>query len=158
MAVSWAWSHWQLPIWLPWQAYGINLAANQGNPWFWPEILCHLILPSNYSVWNVVALFFLAYGAYLCSCDLGLDVMAGFITGLFAALSGPALPDVNLGMWNPLMLLPYTLIAARRALQSAQRQRVWQWMLIFVLLIDSMGLSSFDEGLPLVSLSLSCAP
>lgn len=151
-AVLWAWHHLQLPLFMPWQAYGLNLAANQGNAWFPPELLFHLILPGNFSVWNVARLFLLAFGTYLFAEDLGVRPLGAFMAGAFMVFSGPALPNTNLGMVNPLMLLPYLLIATRRTIVAPRNTAWWLWLFVFALLVDGMFLSGFPEVLPLLFL------
>jgi len=59
-----AWSHLQLPALDPYQGYGIPLLATQGVPVFLPELIVNLLAQSNYSLWNLIRLLALAFGAY----------------------------------------------------------------------------------------------
>lgn len=144
-----AWRSRQLPLWLPFQGLGLTLAGNQGNPWFLPEVLLHMMFPNNYSVWNVVRLLLLAFGAYLFSREFKISVMGSTLVGLFMVLAGPTPPNINMGMLNPLMLLPYVLLATVRLAKTRVRAEQWLWSVVLAALTLLMFLSGFDEVLPL---------
>ena len=69
--VTSAWSHLRLPIVDPYQAYGLPLLATQSVPVFPPEILMHLLVSNNYSVWNMMRLIILSFGSYLLASSIG---------------------------------------------------------------------------------------
>lgn len=154
-AVSWGWQHLQLPLWIPWQAFGLDLAGNQGNAWFLPEILFHTLFPGNFSLWGVVRLFVLAVGTFLLAEDLQLGFLGSVVAGLLMALTGPSPANINLGMLNPLAILPFALLSVRRVILPGPRSHKVIWMTVFALLIDLSFLAGFPEVLPLTFLLIA---
>jgi hypothetical protein len=147
--ISLAWSGLHLPIVNPFQGYGVPLLASQGVPVFVPEILAHLLFPHNYSIWNVVRVVILAWGTYLLVDSFDLSFGAALAAGVAAGLAGVVPPNVNLGMLNPLITLPFILLALRHLLDSQQsRPRVW--ILGLVTGVVFLALSGFQELLPLM--------
>ncbi len=147
--ISLAWSGLHLPIVNPFQAYGVPLLASQGVPVFVPEILAHLLFPHNYSIWNVIRVVILAWGAYLLADSFELSFGAALAAGVAAGLAGVVPPNVNLGMLNPLITLPFILLALRHLLDP-QRSRPRVWTLALVTGVVFLALSGFQELLPLM--------
>lgn len=146
--VAAAWSHGQLPLWMPFEGYGMNLGGDQGVAWFLPEVLFHLLFPNNFSVWNVVRMMLLAFFTYLFARDLKVSTLPAALAGLFVSLSGPAIPNINLGMDNPLMLFPIMLFFANRQISTSGKHRIL-WSLSLAAAISQAFLAGFDEVLPL---------
>jgi hypothetical protein len=117
-----AWSHLNLPIIDPFQGYGFPLIASQGIPVFPPEVLLHLLISHNYSTWNVLRVLLIAWGTYLLASSFELSFVASLAAGVAASLIGIVPPNINLGMLNPIMLLPFVLLALRYLLDP-DRQR-----------------------------------
>ncbi len=147
--VARAWATLQLPLWNPYQAYGLTLGGNQGVAWFIPEILMHLLFPHHFSIWNVLRLVLMSQGAYLLARELDRSFFASVLIGLFYALAGPAIPNVNLGMDNTLLVFPYLLIAFRRLVVAKSRVDVIRWTALSALAVDCSFLAGFAEALPL---------
>lgn len=145
---SLAWSHLQLPVIDPYQGFGIPLLPDQGVPVYPLQLVAHFLFPHNYSVWNVVNLMLLAFGSYLVASSFGQTFFAAIAVGSAAALAGVAAPNVNLGMVNPLAMLPFVLVAIRYAVDPT-RQRHWAALLGTATAIALLGLSGFPEVLPL---------
>ncbi len=152
--VASAWGHLQLPVNDPFQGYGVSLLANQGTPVYPPEILAHLLVPGHYSDWNVANLVLLAFGAYLLARSLGQRWLAAVPVGLVAALAGPAPPNVNLSMLDPLALTPFLLLALRHALDPASRHRR-VGLLGVATSVTLLALSGFPEVLPLLAVTVA---
>lgn len=146
--VASAWSRGQLPLWMPYEGYGMNLGGNQGVAWFLPEIIFHLLFPHNYSIWNVTRLLLMAFFTYALARDLKINIVPSMLSGLFISLSGPAVANINLGMDNPLMLFPLMLLFANRQIMTSGKSSVL-WSLSFALVVSQAFLSGFDEVLPL---------
>ncbi len=147
--VARAWASFQLPLWNPYQAYGLTLGGNQGVAWFLPEIVTHLLFPHNFSIWNVLRLVLMAQGAYLLARELDRSFTAAILAGLFYGLAGPALPNVNLGMDNTLLVFPYLLIALRRMVLAERTADTILWVVLAALAVDFSFLAGFAEVLPL---------
>ncbi len=152
-AVTHAWMHLHLPIWLPTEGYGISLDSNQAAPWFFPESILHVLFPTNLSVWNVLALFLGSLGAYLLARDLKINRPGSIAASLAYTLVGPAVSNLNLDMINPLIVLPFALFSSKRFVEAvAQRQSAMKWFLIFAFVMSQLFLSGFAEVLPLEAL------
>lgn len=153
VAVSRAWSHLHLPLWLPNEGYGVTLAGNQAAPWFFPEIFMHLLFANNFSDWNVLALFIGGVGTYVfASRDLALSRTAAMVSALAFTLSGPIIANINLDMINPLMVMPWLLLAAKRLVEAdfALRNLAWwTWLAATSFLVSQLFLAGFDEVIPL---------
>ncbi len=147
--VARAWASFQLPLWNPYQAYGLTLGGNQGVAWFLPEIVMHLLFPHNFSIWNVLRLVLMLQGAYLLARELDRSFTAAILAGLFYGLAGPALPNVNLGMDNTLLVFPYLLIALRRMVLAESTADTVRWVALAALAVDFSFLAGFAEVLPL---------
>jgi hypothetical protein len=145
-----AWTHLQLPIIDPYQGYGLSLIANQGAPVFPPELLFHLLIPGNYSVWNVVQLLVLAYGCYLLASSFGQSMFAGLAVGTAAALAGIAPPNVNLDVVNAVGVLPYVLLSARYLVDPRSRHPLVA-SLGLATSVTLLALSGFQEVFPLIA-------
>lgn len=141
------WRIGQLPLWLPSEGFGQSLAANQGAVWFPLEVVVHLLVPHDYSAWNLLRLFLLAVGTYGLAREMGVSFAGGLLAGSLAALAGPAPPNTNLDMLNPLMVLPFLLIVSRRLLSG---ERKLAWAAATSLLMALLWLAGFDEVLPLL--------
>lgn len=148
--VALSWTHRVLPVFDPYQAYGIPLLANQGEAVYLPEILLHLLFPANYSIWNVVNLLVMAYGAYLLAVSIGQPLFAGLAVGVASVLAGVAPPNVNMGMLNPLAILPFVLLSLRYVLDPESHYRRTA-ALGLVTNIALLSLSGFAEVLPLLA-------
>lgn len=147
--VARAWSHLQIPMINPFQGFGIPLLPSQGVAVFIPEILVHLLLPNHYSIWNLLRLDGIAYGTFLLSYSLELGFTGSIAAGVLAALAGVAPPEVNLGMLNPLMVLPFILLAIRYLLDPSFREVFVAWLgLLTALLL--LALSGFQELFPIL--------
>ena len=145
-----AWSHLQLPIVDPYQGYGIPLLATQGVPVFLPELAMHLLVPSNYSLWNIARLLVLSFGTYLVASSFGQSLIASIAAGIGVSLAGVVPPNTNLEMLNPLMVLPFVLLSLRYLLDPAKPR----WQLFTLGLVTSiflMATSGFQEALPLLA-------
>jgi len=118
-----AWSHHQLPALDPYQGYGIPLLATQGVPVFLPELIVHLIAQSNYSLWNLIRLLALSFGTYLLASSFGQSMVASIAAGIAISFAGVAPPNTNLGMLNPLMVLPFVLLSLRYLLDPAKPRK-----------------------------------
>jgi hypothetical protein len=145
-----AWSHGHLPIVDPYQGYGIPLIADQGVPVYPPQVLAHLIFPHNYSIWIVVNLIALAFGCYLLASAFGQSFFAAMAVGTAAAFAGVAPPNLNMGMLNPLAVLPFVLVSIRFAVDPASRHRR-SALLGAVTSVALLCLSGFQEVLPLMA-------
>ncbi|KJE77253.1 hypothetical protein FEAC_09650 [Ferrimicrobium acidiphilum DSM 19497] len=146
--VTSAWAHFRLPIVDPYQAYGLPLLATQSVPVFPPEILMHLLLPNNYSVWNMMRLIILSFGSYLLASSIGQSMIASLAVGTAASLVGFAPPNVNMEMLNPVMVLPFVLLALRYLLDPNKPKRLLYWVGL-VTAVVMLALSGFQEVLPL---------
>ncbi|MCL5972819.1 MAG: glycosyltransferase family protein [Ferrimicrobium sp.] len=146
--VTSAWSHLRLPIVDPYQAYGLPLLATQSVPVFPPEILMHLLVSNNYSVWNMMRLIILSFGSYLLASSIGQSMIASLAVGTAASLVGVAPPNVNLEMLNPIMVLPFILLALRYLLDPSKPKRLLYWLGL-VMAVAMLALSGFQEVLPL---------
>ncbi len=152
-AVTHAWLHFHLPIWLPIEGYGISLDSNQAAPWFFPEIIFHVLFPTNLSIWNVVALILGAYGTYLLARELKIKRPGAIAASLAYPLIGPAVANLNLDMINPLMMLPFAIFTSIRLVEAlAYRRSRLLWILAFTFTMSQLFLSGFAEVLPLESL------
>ena len=150
LAVAHAWSHLHLPLWLPTEGYGITLAGNQAAPWFIPEVILHLIFPTNFSMWNVVAVLIATIGAYLLARHLEIGRLGAIAASLVYGLSGPIVANLNLDMINPIALTPYVIIASMRLVETdGDRRRLIMWWAATALAISQLFLSGFAEVLPL---------
>ena len=147
--VAEAWSHFQIPMIDPFQGFAIPLISSQGVSVFFPEILTHLLLPNQYSIWNLIRLDALAYGTFLLAFSLDFSFAASLAAGAVAALAGVASPEANLGMLNPLMVLPFVLLALRYVLDPGYK-RVFAAWLGFLTAVFLLALSGFQEVLPLI--------
>jgi|GEM_PF-2079753 len=148
--VASAWRHFQLPVVDPYQGYGISLLANQGVPVFPLEVLLHILIPGNYSDWNVLLLLILAYGSYLLAASLGQSLLAALAVGTAASLAGVAPVDLNLGMLNPVAVLPFVLLSIRYLLDPRCRRPLVAGLGLASSLA-MLGLSGFQEVLPLLA-------
>lgn len=146
--VASAWTRGQLPLWMPYEGYGMNLGGDQGVAWFLPEIMFHLLFPHNYSIWNVTRLILMAFFTYALARDLKINIVSSMLAGLFLSLSGPAISNINVGMDNPLMLFPLMILFANRQIMTSGKSSVL-WSLSFALVVSQAFLSGFDEVLPL---------
>ena len=153
VAVSRAWNHFHLPIWLPNEGYGVTLAGNQAAPWFFPEILMHLLFPNNFSDWNVLALLIGCVGTYVfASRDLALSRIAATVSALAFALSGPIIANINLDMINPLVIMPLLLLTSKRLVEeefALRNAAWWTWLAATSFLVSQLLLAGFDEVVPL---------
>lgn len=147
-----AWASGQFPLWLPTQGLGLTLGGNQAAAWFLPEIIFHIVFPHNFSIWNLTRLFGIGIGFYLVARELRISPLAAILVGLFTMLAGPVPPNINLGMLNPLMVLPFLLIFTLRL----ARDKGWHARLsnaaAVALLTVLMLTAGFDEVLPLLYL------
>jgi hypothetical protein len=141
------WRLGQLPLWLPSEGFGQSLAANQGAVWFPLEVIVHLLVPHDYSVWNLLRLLLLAVGTYGLAREMGVSFAGGLLAGSIAVLGGPVPPNTNLDMLNPLMVLPFLLIVSGRLLTD---ERKLPWACATGLLMALLWLAGFDEVLPLL--------
>jgi hypothetical protein len=146
-----AWTHRQLPVFDPFQGYGIPLLPNQGVPAYLPQLAFQILFPHNYSVWNVVNLATLAFGAYLLASSFGQRRLAAMAAGTAAALAGVAPPNLNMAMLNPLAILPFTLLAIRFALDPGSRHRRVAWLGVATSAF-LLATSGFQEVLPLFAI------
>ena len=146
-----AWSHFQLPVIDPFQGFGVPLLANQAAPVFPPELLAHLALPMNYSAWNVIRLIITGFGSYLLAVSLGQSFAASTAVGVAASLVGVAPPNVNLGMLNPLAVMPFLLLSLRYLLDPSCTRRGSAFLGV-VTSTTLLALSGFQELLPLDAL------
>lgn len=145
-----SWLHGTLPVFDPFQGFGIPLLADQGVPVYLPQLLFHLAFPANYSIWNVVNLVALAFGVYLLASAFGQRFPGAIAAGFLAALAGAAPPNVNMSMLNPLAVLPFALVAVRYALDPSSRHR-FAALLGISTAIAFLCLSGFQEVLPLMA-------
>ena len=152
IAVLNAWQHLQLPIWFPFEGYGLTLSGNQAAPWFAPEILFHLLFPHNLSIWTVACIYLSALGAFLLARELKLSTISSLLAGLFYAFTGPMVVNLNLDMINPLMIMPYFLITTKRSIECSGLSRL-RWLALNAFASSQLFLSGFDEVLPLVILT-----
>ena len=143
-----AWAHAQLPIVDPYQGYGIPLLADQGVPVYPLQLLAHALFPHNFSIWIVVNLIGLAFGSYLLASAFGQRFLAALAVGLAAALAGIAPPNLNMGMLNPLAVLPFVLVAIRFIVDPASGYRRSAW-LGATTGVALLCLAGFQEVLPL---------
>lgn len=143
-----AWSHLHFPVVDPYQGYGIPLLADQGVPVYPLQVIAHLVFPHNYSIWNVVNLMALAFGAYLLASSFGQRFPAALAVGTAAALAGVAPPNVNMADLNPLAVLPFVLVALRYALDPG-RPNHWPAWAGTAMAVALVSLSGFQEVLPL---------
>ena len=145
-----SWRHLQLPVFDPFQGYGVPLLANQGVPVYPPQLVAHLLFPGNYSLWLVLDVLALAFGMYLLARAFGQRFWAAMAAGFLVALAGAAPPNVNMSVLNPLAVLPFTLVAVRYAAdpRSAHRRSA---LLGIVTSVALLCLSGFQEVLPLMA-------
>jgi hypothetical protein len=145
-----SWSHLQLPIIDPFQGYGIPLLANQGVPVYFPQLIVHFLFSGNYSIWIVLNVIAIAFGAYLLASSFGQRFPGAFAVGIAAALVGIVPPNLNMGMLNPFAVLPFVLVAIRYSLdpQTPFRRR---GMLGTATSIAMLCLSGFQEVLPFMT-------
>lgn len=146
-----AWLHLHLPVIDPFQGFGIPLLVNQGVPVYPPQLLFHLLFPSDYSIWNVVNLLALAFGVYLLARSFGQAFLGALCAGLLAGLAGAAPPNINMSMLNPLAVLPFLLLAVRYALDPDSDLRLVA-ALGTATAIALLCLSGFQEVLPLMAI------
>jgi len=146
-----AWKHLQWPAWDPFQAFGVSLWANQGVPFFVPELVTHLLFPHNYSIWNLLRLLIMAFGCYLLARSLGQSYWAAIVVGVLATLAGPTPTNINLSLLNPLMVFPYLLLSLRSLLYD-NGQSVFIPFLGVVTSTALLTLSDFLEVLPLFAI------
>ncbi|MGC9156469.1 MAG: hypothetical protein ACP5HZ_12620, partial [Ferrimicrobium sp.] len=146
-----AWLHLRLPFIDPYQAFGIPLLASQGVPVFLPELIVHLLVSSNYSIWNILRLLALSFGTYLLASSFGQSLIAGIAAGVGVSLAGVVPPNVNLEMLNPLMVLPFVLLSLRYLLDPAKPHK-YVYALGFATGIFFLATSGFQEALPLLAL------
>jgi hypothetical protein len=151
--VAAAWLHLQLPVVDPFQGYGIPLLTNQGVPVYLPQILFHLVLPTDYSIWNVVNLIGLAFGVYLLASSFGQRFFGAMAAGTLASLAGAAPPNVNMSMLNPLAVLPFALLAVRYAVDPDSEHRPAA-LLGLATALAFLCLSGFQEVLPLMAVAI----
>lgn len=145
-----SWLHLRLPVMDPFQGFGVPLLPNQGVPVYPPQLLFHLLFPSNYSIWNVVNLVALAFGVYLLARSFGQGFLGAVGAGFLGALAGAAPPNVNMSMLNPLAVLPFLLVAIRYAVDPGYRFRPAGWLGIATT-VALLCLSGFQEVLPLMA-------
>lgn len=143
-----AWAHLQLPVIDPFQGFGVPLLANQGVPVYPPQILAHLLLPHDYSIWLVANLVALAFGVYLLARTVGQRWLGGLAAGFLAALAGAASPNVNLSVLDALAVFPFVLVALGHALDPTTRHRRVA-LLGLSTSVALLCLSGFQELLPL---------
>ena len=146
-----AWSHLRLPVVDPYQGYGIPLLATQGIPVFPPEIIVHLLFPHTYSIWNVLRLIIISFGAYLLASSLNQSFYGSLAVGIAAGLVGVVPPNINLGMINPLISLPYMLLCLRMLLDPDKKHGI-VYGLGLLTSAAMLALSGFQEVLPLLLL------
>lgn len=149
VAVLSAWQHGVLPIWFPYEGYGITLAGNQAAPWFAPEIIVHLLFPGNLSMWPIVAAYLGGLGAYLLARVLRRGRLAAVVAAGFYMLAGPMVPNLNLDMINTLAVAPFLVIAVFKLVENPEGKRL-RWFAIYALTISQLFLAGFDETVPLV--------
>ena len=150
LAVAHAWSHLHLPLWLPTEGYGITLAGNQAAPWFIPEVIIHLLFPTNFSLWNVIAVLVAAVGAYLLARHFELGRAGAMAAGLVYGLSGPMVANLNLDMINPIAVAPFAVLASVRLVETDRdRRELVLWWAASALAISQLFLSGFAEVFPL---------
>ncbi len=113
----------------------------------------HLLLPNNFSDWNILALLIGSTGTYVfASRDLDLSRAAAMVSALVFTLSGPLIANVNLDMINPLVVMPLLLLASIRLVQTdfALRNTAWwTWLATTSFLVSQLLLAGFDEVVPL---------
>ena len=146
-----AWLHLQLPFIDPYQAFGIPLLASQGVPVFPPELIVHLLLSSNYSIWNILRLLALSFGTYLLATSFGQSLIAAIGAGVGVSLAGVVPPNINLEMLNPLMVLPFVLLSLRYLTDPAKPRKT-VYTLGFATSVFFLATSGFQEALPLLAL------
>lgn len=150
LAVTQAWSSLHLPVWLPYEGYGITLGGNQAAPWFFPEIIAHVLFPRDISIWNVSALVIAAYGAYFLARKLKINRPGSIAAGLAYALAGPAIANLNLDMINPLAVMPYAVFTGIRLVEALSgKKSVLLWFSANAFVMSQLFLSGFAEVLPL---------
>lgn len=152
--VATTWSRLTIPMIDPFQGFGIPLLPSQGVSVFFPEILTHLLLPNHYSIWNLVRLDVLAYGTFLLAYSLDLGFSGSLAAGAVAALAGVAPSNANLGMLNPLMVLPFILLAIRYLLDPDYRQVFIAWLGFFTAIL-LLALSGFQELFPILAITVA---
>ncbi len=156
LAVAQAWHHMHLPLWLPTEGYGITLAGNQAAPWFLPEVVLHLLVPGNFSLWNVLCVILASLGAYFLARHLGLGNVPSIAAALIYGLSGPMVANLNLDMINPIAVTPYAILAALRLVEtSSDRGRYLIWWAAAAFSISQLFLAGFAEVLPLEMILIS---
>ena len=146
-----SWSHFQLPIVDLFQGFGFPLIASQGVPVFPPEILTHLVFPNNYSIWNLLRIILLAWGSYLLAASFDLTFLPSLAAGVAMSLTGIAPPNINVGMLNPILVLPFVLLSLRYLLDPS-RPKYTLSALCLATSMAMLALSGFQEVLPLVAL------
>ncbi len=149
-----SWSHLQLPVVDPFQGYGVPLLSNQGVPVYPPELVAHLLLPSDYSIWIVVNLVALAFGVYLLARAFGQSFLGAMAAGFLASLAGAVPPNANNAVANPLAVLPFVLVALRYAIDPASEHRRVA-MLGIATSVALLCLSGFQELLPLMAIVIA---
>jgi hypothetical protein len=152
IAVTQSWSHGHLPIWYPYEGYGFTLAGNQAAPWFFPEILTHLMFRTNLSMWPIVGMYLSAIGVYLLLRQLGRSYVASVVGAVLAILSGPMIANINMEIINPLVVAPYLAITLVK-LASVSGSRRLIWLTLYALALSQLLLSGFAEVVPYISLS-----
>ncbi len=145
-----SWSHLQLPVVDPFQGYGIPLLANQGVPVYFPQLIAHALFPSNYSIWIVLNLIAIAFGAYLLASSFGQNFPAAVAVGMLASLAGVAPPNLNVAMLNPFAVFPFVLLSIRYSLDPQSSFRKCG-LLGTATSVTMLALSGFPEVLPLMA-------
>ena len=149
VAVLSAWQHGVLPIWFPYEGYGVTLAGNQAAPWFAPEILVHLLFPGNLSIWPIFAVYLGGLGAYLLARVLRRSRLASLVAALLYMLAGPMVSNLNLDMINTLAVAPFLAIAVYKVVNQPDGRRA-MWFALYAFLVSQLFLAGFDETVPLV--------
>jgi hypothetical protein len=143
-----SWIHLHLPIVDPYQGYGISLLSNQSVPVYPPQLLLQMLLPHNYSIWNLINLVAIAFGVYALASAFGQRFFGALAAGLAAALAGIVPPNLNMAMLNPFAVLPFVLLSIRYAVDPSSRHRPVA-VLGCATSVALLSLSGFPEVLPL---------
>ena len=152
LAVLAAWQHGHLPIWFPYEGYGVTLAGNQAAPWFAPELAVHLLFPHNLSLWPLVAQYLGALGMFLLLRALRRSLTASLLGGLLYVLTGPFIANLNLDMINTLVIAPYLAMSILYATRTS-RPRTYKWIAVYSFLLSQLFLAGFAETVPLLLIS-----
>jgi hypothetical protein len=148
------WAHLHLPIIDPFQGYGIPLLSNQGVPVYPPQLLVHFLFPGNYSIWNVLNVIAIAFGAYLLASSFGQRFFGAMAVGFAASLAGVVPPNLNMAMLNPFAVFPFVLLSIRYCVDPASDRRIVASLGVATS-VALLCLSGFQEVLPLMAVVIA---